>query len=312
MREYYIGTRESKLAMWQANWVAERLRELRPGLKINLIGIKTKGDKVLDTALAKIGDKGLFTRELEHFLLAGKVDMAVHSMKDLPTSLPEGLMLGAICERECPADVLIAAKGSNLLNLPDNANIGTSSLRRIAQLKKYRSDFNMVNVRGNLDTRLRKLGEENLDALVLAYAGISRLGYRDRICQQIPYEICLPAVGQGSVGVEIRADDRSLMELLKGLDHSPSSQAVRAERALLKELEGGCQVPIGALARVCGREILLEAMVSSMDGETMLRVSMVGEAEEPEKLGRRLAGKMLKQGAAEILKKVRQEFDLND
>ncbi|NTW04782.1 MAG: hydroxymethylbilane synthase [Peptococcaceae bacterium] len=311
MREYNIGTRESKLAMWQANWVAERLRELSPGIKINLVGIKTKGDKILDTALAKIGDKGLFTRELEHSLLSEQIDLAVHSMKDLPTALPEGLILGAICERECPADVLIAPQGCNLGNLPVNANIGTSSLRRIAQLKKYRSDFNMVNVRGNLDTRLRKLNEENIDALILAYAGISRLGYSDRICQQIPYEICLPAVGQGSVGVEVRADDHGVIQLLKGLNHSMSSRAIRAERALLKALEGGCQVPIGALARVSGQEISMEAMVSSMDGQTMLRVSMVGDTIEPERLGNRLANRMLKLGAAEILKKVRQEFDCN-
>lgn len=311
MREYRIGTRESRLAMWQAGWVADRLRDLRPGIAIRTVGIRTKGDNILDSALAKIGDKGLFTREIEVALLNGEVDMAVHSMKDLPTKLPEGLTIGAVCRREYPGDVLVSKGGSGLAGLPRGAVIGTSSLRRIAQLKRFRPDFEMVNVRGNLNTRLRKLDEQDIDALVLAYAGIIRLGFRDRITELIPFEINLPAVGQGSIGVEVREDDRDLMGLMSDLDHGPSRMAVTAERSLMRRLEGGCQIPVGALAVVDGDEIVLEAMVADLDGRNMIRSSLSGKAGDPEGLGQRLAERMLGQGAGEILKKIRQEFDVH-
>ncbi len=310
MREYRIGTRESRLAMWQADWVAGRLKDLQPGIKVSLVGIRTKGDNILDAALSKIGDKGLFTRELEAALLNDQVDMAVHSMKDLPTGLPEGLVLGAVCRREYPGDVLVSRRGSKLADLRPGAVVGTSSLRRIAQLKRFRPDLATVDVRGNLNTRLRKLDDQDLDALVLAYAGMVRLGYRDRITEMIPFEVCLPAVGQGSIGVEARADDREILELLDRLDHGPSRKAVTAERSLMRALEGGCQIPVGALALVDGDEIVLEAMVADLDGGSMVRMSMSGPAGDPGGLGRRLAEGMMARGAGEILKKVRQEFDV--
>lgn len=311
MREFRIGTRESRLAMWQAGWVADRLRELRPGIPVRMVGIRTKGDNILDAALAKIGDKGLFTREIEVALLNGEVDMAVHSMKDLPTKLPGGLTIGAICRREYPGDVLVSKRGAKLSELPRGAVIGTSSLRRIAQLKRFRPDFETVSVRGNLNTRLRKLDEQDIDALVLAYAGMVRLGFRDRITELVPFEINLPAVGQGSIGVEAREDDRELMELLAGLDHGPSRMAVTAERSLMRRLEGGCQIPVGALAVVDGDEIVLEAMVADLDGRNMIRLSLTGPAGDPGGLGESLAERMMAQGAGEILKKVRQEFDVH-
>ncbi|MCL6610635.1 MAG: hydroxymethylbilane synthase [Peptococcaceae bacterium] len=311
MREYRIGTRESRLAMWQANWVAERLRELRPGARVSLVGIRTKGDNILDAALSKIGDKGLFTRELEVALLDGRVDMAVHSMKDLPTGLPEGLVLGAVCRREYPGDVLVSKHGRGLSELRPGAAIGTGSLRRIAQLKRFRPDLVFKSVRGNLNTRLRKLDEQELDALILAYAGMARLGYRDRVTELVPFEVSLPAVGQGAIGVEAREDDAEVLELLAGLEHVPSRKAVTAERSLMRSLEGGCQIPVGALALVDSDEIVLEAMVADLDGSQMVRMSMAGPAGDPEGLGKKLAEGMLARGADEILKKVRQEFDVH-
>ena len=310
MREFRIGTRESRLAMWQAQWVAGRLREICPGISVSLVAIKTKGDNILDAALAKIGDKGLFTRELETALLNNEVDMAVHSMKDLPTVLPHGMALAAICQREYPGDVLIS-KGGGISELPRGSVIGTSSLRRIAQLKRFRPDLQMVNVRGNLITRLRKLDTESMDALILAYAGMVRLGFKERITELVPFEVSLPAVGQGSVGVEAREDDRELLKLLKILDHGPSRIAVTTERALMRRLEGGCQIPVGALAIHDGDEIVLEAMVADLDGKMMIRSSMSGPSVDPEGLGIRLAEAMLAEGAGEILKKVRQEFDVD-
>ena len=310
MREFRIGTRESRLAMWQANWVAGRLREISPGIGISPVGIKTKGDNILDSALAKIGDKGLFTRELETAVLNGEVDMAVHSMKDLPTALPQGMVLAAICRREYPGDVLVSKRGG-ISELPWDAVIGTSSLRRIAQLKRFRPDLQMVNVRGNLNTRLQKLDTGSMDALILAYAGMVRLGFKARITELVPFEISLPAVGQGSVGVEAREDDRELLQILKHLDHRPSRIAITTERSLMKRLEGGCQIPVGALAIQDDDEIVLEAMVADLDGKMMIRSSMSGPLEDPEGLGIRLAEGMLAKGAGEILKKVRQEFDIN-
>ena len=311
MREIRIGTRESRLAMWQAGWVADRIRELRPDLDVRMVGIRTKGDNVLDAALSKIGDKGLFTRELELAMINREVDVAVHSMKDLPTSLPGGLVLGAVCRREYPGDVLVSKSGKGLSRLRPGAVIGTSSLRRIAQLKRFRPDLRPVNVRGNLNTRLRKLDGQDIDALVLAYAGMVRLGFRERITELLPFDVCLPAVGQGAIGVEAREGDDGVLELLAGLDHGPTRQAVTAERALMRRLEGGCQIPVGALAVVDGGDILLEAMVAGLEGESMIRMSTVGPAEDPEVIGERLAGEMLSRGADEILKKVRQEFDID-
>lgn len=311
-QEIAVGTRESRLAMWQANWVVERLRDLSPEYSYRIVGIRTQGDNILDVALAKIGDKGLFTKELELAMLRGEIDMAVHSMKDLPTELPEGLAIGAICRREYPGDVLISREGKKLEELPPGALIGTSSLRRCAQLLRYRGDLKMVNLRGNINTRLRKLEEEKLDATVLAFAGVHRMGWGDRITQMIPYEICLPAVGQGSVGVEVRADDEEIRNLVSKIDHDESRWAITAERALLKKLEGGCQIPIGALGTVENRCLRLEGVVASLDGEQLVRSSLAGDIGKAAEIGVKLAENLVQLGAGEILRKMRQENRCNE
>ncbi|KJS16202.1 MAG: hydroxymethylbilane synthase [Peptococcaceae bacterium BRH_c4b] len=311
-QEIVVGSRDSRLAMWQAEWVVENLRRLYPGRVFRVVGMKTKGDNILDAALAKLGDKGLFTKELEMAMLRGEIDMAVHSMKDLPTELPRGLIIGAVCRREHPGDVLISKRGLNLDELPAGAVIGTSSLRRTAQLLNYRPDFRMAVMRGNLLTRLRKLEETDIDATVLAYAGIHRLNLGDRITQLIPFDVSLPAVGQGSIGIEIKEDDREIAEIAAAIDHPFSRAAITAERGLMRRLEGGCQVPIGALGLVDGDELLLEGVVASLDGKLLIRRSLTGPLGDPAGLGVRLAEDMLKQGAGEILRMVRREFDVNE
>ncbi|NHM28391.1 hydroxymethylbilane synthase [Desulfofundulus sp. TPOSR] len=309
-QEIIIGTRDSQLAMWQARWVLEKLQKLYPRKRFVLRGMKTRGDHILDVALAKIGDKGLFTKELELALSAREIDLAVHSMKDLPTRLPEGLIIGAFCQREYPGDVLISRYGHTLETLPPGARIGTSSLRRTAQLLHFRPDLNVTTIRGNLTTRLRKLEELNLDAIILAYAGIHRLGYDARITQLIPFDICLPAVGQGAIAIEIRANDPEMQELIRPLDDPASRTAITAERALMRKLEGGCQVPIGALGQIQHEQLLLEGAVASFDGCQLVRDSISGPPNQAEKLGEELAVRLIKLGAGEILKKARQEFDL--
>jgi len=313
-KDIVIGARDSALAMWQARWGAGELRRAYPDdeLRVNIKGMKTKGDHILGVALAKIGDKGLFTKELEVALLEGAIDLAVHSMKDLPTRLPEGLVIGAICLREQPADVLISRNGYTLETLPHGARVGTSSLRRRAQLLHYRPDLQLVDVRGNLTTRLRKLEELNLDAIVLAYAGIKRMGYEELITQVIPGEICLPAVGQGSLGIEIRAQDSETRRLVAALDHAPSRAAIEAERAFMKRLEGGCQVPIGALGQVDGETLRLEGIVADLDGTSAVRDSVSGPANEATALGEKLAEKLLDMGAGDILRRARREFGIDD
>ncbi|MDF9408051.1 MAG: Porphobilinogen deaminase [Pelotomaculum sp. PtaB.Bin013] len=306
-KEIVIGTRESRLALWQANWVKDCLQKLAPAYSFRIKGIKTLGDKNLDTALAKIGDKGLFTKELELALLRGKIDLAVHSMKDMPTILPEGLVIGAVCRRENPGDVLISRKGNKLEDLPPGAIIGTSSLRRRAQLCHYRNDFKIINLRGNVDTRLGKLESEMMDAVVLSFAGVHRLGLGDRITQLIPLEVCLPAVGQGSIGVEIRAGDEEMQNLTGKIDHHESRLAVTAERALLRKLEGGCQIPVGALGTVDNGRLLLEGVVASLDGSKLVRSSWSGSAEDAASIGVQLAEKLAQMGAGELLRSMRQE-----
>lgn len=306
-REIIVGTRESGLAMWQACWVVERLRATNPAYSFRIAGIRTRGDNVLDLALSKIGDKGLFTKELEYALLGGEIDLAVHSMKDLPTELPAGLAIGAVCQREHPGDVLISRGGKQLDQLPPGAVIGTSSLRRCAQLLHYRGDLRTVNLRGNVQTRLHRLDEGRFDATVLAYAGLHRLGLDHRISQAIPFEICLPAVGQGSIGIEIRAGDKDVQTLVDKVDHPASRQAVRAERAFLKKLEGGCQVPIGALATIKDNCLRLDGVVASLDGKQLIRSHLEGDAEEAAEIGAGLAEKLLCSGAGEILRKMRGE-----
>ncbi|MEW5954692.1 MAG: hydroxymethylbilane synthase [Bacillota bacterium] len=308
-QEIVIGTRDSQLALWQANWVLQKLKYFFPDRKYRVVGMKTMGDHILDVALTKIGDKGLFTKELEMALLRRDIDLAVHSMKDLPTRLPEGLAIGAVCKRENPADVLISKEGLTLDQLPANAIIGTSSLRRRAQLLQYRPELKMETIRGNLPTRLAKLKSQHLDAIILAFAGVHRLGLDNEIAQIIPYSICLPAVGQGSIGIEVRQGDREITSIISPLNDQPSQVAITAERSLMRELEGGCQVPVGALGTVEGDILALEGVVASLDGTSAVRSRVAGSAAEAEALGRKLAKKLLGLGAGEILKKVRQEND---
>lgn len=308
-REIVIGTRESQLAMWQARWVLERLKALYPQVSFTLRGIKTSGDRFQEMALNKIGDKGLFTKELELALQQKEIDLAVHSMKDLPTSLPDGLTIGAICPREYPGDVLVSRSGRTLDELPRAALVGTSSTRRTAQLRHYRPDLRVTPVRGNVTTRLRKLEELSLDALVLAYAGLHRLGLDHLITQRLPYHICLPAVGQGAIGVEVRAEDGEVLEMVRLLDDPSTRAAVTAERSFLRELEGGCQVPVGALGEVEDGYLTLEGMVATQDGSWLLRDKTAGPLEQAESLGRELAAKLMARGAKDVLQKARQEID---
>lgn len=298
-----IGTRDSLLALWQAEWVKSRLSSIYPEHEFLLVPMKTKGDKILDVPLAKIGDKGLFTKELEYGLLNGEIDLAVHSLKDLPTVLPEGLNIGAFCEREEPRDVFLSKDGTRLEALPAGSVIGTSSLRRKAQLQHYRADLNFADLRGNLQTRWRKLEESEMSGIVLAYAGVKRLGWEERITQIIPEEIMLSAVGQGSVAIEISSARKDIQELLKPLNHEETALAVRAERALMRRLEGGCQVPIGALGLVQGESIQLKGMVASLDGLQLLKAS--AEGHNPEALGWEVAEQLIAQGAKVILDQIR-------
>lgn len=293
-----IGSRGSQLALWQARWVSGRLAEM--GFETRIEIIKTTGDKITGVPLAKVGTKGLFTKEIEEALLAGAVDLAVHSLKDLPTELPAGLTIAAIPEREDARDALV---GSDLGSLPAGARVGTSSLRRSAQLRHMRPDLMVESVRGNVDTRLRKLDEGQYASIVLAAAGLRRLGWEERIVQTFDPEVMCPAVGQGALAVETRESGAGF-EACRRLDHSPSRGAVRAERALLHALGGGCQVPIGAHARIENGRLDLTAIVASPGGEQLLRDSNGGPSGDAERIGAELAARLLDRGAREILKAV--------
>ncbi len=307
-----IGSRGSDLALWQARWVQAELQKLFPTKEIRIEIIKTKGDRILDSPLSQIGDKGLFTREIENALLAGEIDLAVHSLKDLPTMLPEGLTLGAICKREDVRDVFIPYPDNPVRTLLDqlaNAKIATGSLRRKSQLLNLRPDFTIIDIRGNLNTRMKKLDESDWAGMILARAGIVRLGWQDRIGESIATDKILPAVSQGALGIEIRTDDNETAELVKSLHHLPTAQAVIAERALLRKLEGGCQVPIGTFGRIereNGLEVLkLDAVVGSLDGKTLVRGKMHGARHTGDELGRQLAEILLRSGADRILASIR-------
>ncbi|GAB6153523.1 hydroxymethylbilane synthase [Desulfosporosinus burensis] len=303
MKTIKIGTRDSQLAVWQANWVKTQLSKFYPNLQFELVPMKTKGDKILDVPLSKIGDKGLFTKELELGLLNDELDMAVHSLKDMPTKLPEGLTISTFCEREEPRDVFLSKNGMTLEELPSGAMIGTSSLRRKAQLKNYRPDLNFMDLRGNLQTRWKKLQESEMDGIVLAAAGVKRLGWEERITQILPEEIMLSAVGQGSVAIEIVEKRSDIHELLSPLNDIATEQAVRAERALMRKLEGGCQVPIGALAQVVNGQIILRGMVASLDGVHLIKAEAQGV--DPEAVGIEVANRLVDQGALTILAEIR-------
>lgn len=303
MKNIRIGTRDSQLAMWQAEWVKSQLTNFYPHLQFELVPMKTKGDKILDVPLSKIGDKGLFTKELEQGLLANELDMAVHSLKDMPTLLPIGLTISTFCEREEPRDVFLSKNGIPLEDLPTGAIIGTSSLRRKSQLKHYRPDFEFMDLRGNLQTRWKKLTESNMDGIVLAAAGVKRLGWEDRITQILSENMMLSAVGQGSIAIEIVENRSDIQELLSRLNHFETEQAVRAERALMRKLQGGCQVPIGALAQVVNGQIILRGMVASLDGVRLLKAEAIGT--DPEAVGMEVAERLVELGALSILAEIR-------
>jgi hydroxymethylbilane synthase len=299
-----LGTRGSKLAVHQSEWVQARIRELAPQLNVTLRRIQTSGDKILDVPLAKIGGKGLFVKEIEEALLSGEIDLAVHSMKDVPTELPPGLDLLCIPTREDPRDALISRDGTRFKDLPHGARVGTSSLRRQAQLLQVRPDLSIGMLRGNLDTRLKKLREGRFDAIVLAAAGLRRLGWEREITEYLSPEISLPAIGQGALGIEGRRDDAFVREVLNGLEHGPTRIMVMAERALLHRLQGGCQVPIAAHATLAGSEVVLEGMVASVDGKEVIRDRVRGTVEDPHTTGLRLAERLLAKGGDRILQAI--------
>jgi hydroxymethylbilane synthase len=296
-----IGTRGSKLALWQANWVKSALTAASPGLRVDIAVIKTRGDKILDVPLAKVGGKGLFVKEIEEALLARRIDIAVHSMKDMPADLPEGLGIGAVPERENPRDVLLSRTGCGFSDLRQGASIGTSSLRRGAQLKHRRPDLDIVPLRGNLDTRVRKLQEGDMDAIVLAAAGVIRLAYDTQVSEYLDPDLMLPAAGQGALCVETRRNDPPVLDLMSGLDHPDTRAAVLGERAFLNSLQGGCQVPIAAHGRIEEDQLVLTGLVAAVDGSRVIRDCLSGPKAFPEKIGLALAERLRSMGADDIL-----------
>ncbi len=299
-----IATRQSPLALWQAEHVQRRLREAHPGLEVELLKMTTQGDKILDTPLAKIGGKGLFVKELEEGLLDGRADIAVHSMKDVPVELPDGLHLPVILNREDPRDAFVSNNYDSFEALPQGARLGTSSLRRQCQLSALRPDLKVTSLRGNVGTRLRKLDEGEYDAIILAAAGLMRLELTERITAKISTDTCLPAIGQGAVGIECRSDDPRVYELISVLDDETTHIRVAAERALNHRLEGGCQVPIGGHAEIDGNTLRLRALVGSPDGAEIITGEVNGTLDEAEKMGVALADDLLSRGADRILKEV--------
>ena len=296
-----IGTRKSKLALWQANYVKEFL-ERTWNVEVELVKITTTGDKITDVPLAKIGGKGLFVKEIEKALMDGEIDLAVHSLKDVPMVLPKGLTLGAITKREFPYDVLISNSGRKLRELPEGSKVGTSSLRRQVQIKKLRRDLKVEVLRGNVDTRMKKLKEGLYDAIILAYAGVKRMGYESEITEVLDYFI--PAVGQGSLAIEIREDDERIKSLIKPLNHEESYISALCERAFLRELEGGCQVPIGAFAQISDGKVKIRGFISDLEANRFIEDTAEGSLQNPEDVGRELARKLLERGGKEILEEI--------
>lgn len=300
-KEIRIGTRGSQLALKQADLIAEELRRHFPGIALRIVKIKTTGDKILDSPLSAIGGKGLFIKEIEEALLRDDIDIAVHSMKDMPAELADGLIIGAVTQREDPRDALITRDGSGLKSLAPGAKLGTSSLRRQAQLRHLRPDIEVVPLRGNLDTRLRKLKRGDFDAIVVAAAGLARMGWADEITEYLDPECCLPAIGQGSLGIEVRRGDAEILKIVEKLNHSGSMKTVSAERALLRKLQGDCQVPIAALGSIEGARLTITAMVANIDGSKKIVQTISGDASEPGGLGIMLAQRLIDSGAGEIL-----------
>jgi len=304
-RKLRIGTRASALALWQANWVKAELEQRYPGMEVTLTKIKTQGDKILDVPLAKVGGKGLFVKEIQEAMLRNEIDIAVHSMKDVPTVFPQGTGLRCITEREDPRDILVLPAGRRSLDdIPQHGRIGTSSLRRKAQLLHLRPDLKMIDVRGNVETRIRKLTDENLDAVVLAAAGMNRLGFAEQIGCYLEPHICLPAIGQGALGLESRIEDERTNALIDFFNHSETACAVIAERAVLATLEGGCQVPIAAFGEVKNGQLTLTALVADVEGKTLLKRSVTVVTSHAHAAGVALAKELLADGAAAILNEV--------
>ncbi len=300
-RTIRIATRQSQLALWQAEYVRDLLRAHHPGLQVELLPMSTRGDRILDAPLAKVGGKGLFVKELEHALLNGDADLAVHSMKDVPMEFPEGLGLAAICRREDPRDALVSVHYADLDALPHGARVGTSSLRRQCQLRSLRPDLNILDLRGNVNTRLQKLDMGEYDAIILAAAGLIRLGFSERIRAFLPVDCMLPAVGQGAVGIECRLNDEFMMDLLMPLHDEETGLRVQAERSMNLRLHGGCQVPIAGHAIRQGDELFMSGLVGALDGRELLRAELRGPVNQAEVLGTKVAEMLLAQGAGRLL-----------
>lgn len=309
MRKIVIGSRRSNLAMTQTRWVIDQLNKLGLPYEFEIKEIVTKGDQILDVTLSKVGGKGLFVKEIEKAMYDGEIDMAVHSMKDLPSEMAEGLLIGAVPDRVDPRDAFISNSGQTLMELPAGSIVGTSSLRRSAQVLAARPDLKIQWIRGNIDTRLRKCREENFDAIILAAAGLERVGWtKDIVTEFLDPETCLPAVGQGALGIECREDDEDLIQLLDKINHPDTARTVSAERSFLHTIEGGCQVPIGGYAVLQGDgQVSLTALVGSPDGKITFKENIIGN--DPIAIGREVADKMLNEGAKEVLDKVRAELD---
>jgi hydroxymethylbilane synthase len=305
VRGLRIGTRGSALAMWQAEHVAARIREIPGAPAVELVHIETEGDRIQDVALSRLPGKAFFTKELEQTILSGRVDLAVHSLKDVETVMPDGLTLGAILEREDPRDALVARPGLDLATLPEGARVGTSSLRRGAFLRRWRSDLKITDLRGNVPTRVRRLDDGDYDAVVLAAAGLKRLGLEDRITDFLPFRVLLPAVSQGAIGIQHREGDEAVARWVRPLDHEPTRQATTAERALLREVEGGCQVPLGAHATLEDGRLRLAAAVATLDGRASVEGERVGAPGDAAGLGRELGVELLEGGARRIMAGIR-------
>lgn len=299
-----IATRQSPLALWQAEYVKSRLLQLHPDLSVELVKMVTKGDKILDTPLAKVGGKGLFVKELETGMLEGEADIAVHSMKDVPVEFPEGLMLAVICEREDPRDAFVSNTIASIEVLPQGAVVGTSSLRRQCQLRAWRPDLEIRDLRGNVNTRLNKLDNGDYDAIILASAGLIRLGFQDRIKHPIDTSVSLPAIGQGAVGIECRVNDERILSLIEPLNHTETCTCVIAERAMNHKLEGGCQVPIAGFAQLEDWKLTMRGLVGRPDGKEVISGEVQGHADQAEQLGIQLAEDLLSRGAKAILDEV--------
>ncbi|MBW2569174.1 MAG: hydroxymethylbilane synthase [Deltaproteobacteria bacterium] len=303
-----IGTRGSNLALWQARWVQSTLQTIHPSFSFEIVTIKTKGDKILDVPLAKVGGKGLFVKEIEEALLDKRIDLAVHSMKDMPAEVPDGLCIGAVPERESPQDVLISQKGVLFSELSTGAGIGTSSLRRSSQLLHLRPDLKILPLRGNLGTRLKKVKAGDMDAIILAAAGVKRLGFENRITEYIDENIMLPAVGQGALCIEIRENDPVIKPLIATLDHRQTKKVVSGERAFLHRLEGGCQVPIAAHGKIENNIFTLNGLVATIDGKVIIKDTVSGSIDNAESIGIQLAENLISMGAKEILENLKNNL----